>query len=64
MIEPKYKLKDRVRPRGGSTIYIVDGYVEDEETGKLIYALHSLTTDTEKFIYEDELDFAGYSFMF
>lgn len=64
MIEPKYKFKDRVKEKKGSMIYVVDGYVEDEELHKLVYQVHSLTTDIPKAFYEDELVFAGYSFQF
>lgn len=57
-VEPKYKLKDRVRENHGSYIYIIDDYYEDDED--IIYIVHSLTSDTMKELKETDLVFAGF----
>ena len=56
-ISPKYKLKDRVKEKRGSYIYIIDDYYEDN--GNIIYIAHSLTSNTVKKLKETDLVFAG-----
>lgn len=57
-IEPKYKLKDRVRENHGSYIYIIDDYYEDGED--IIYIAHSLISETIRELKESDIVFAGF----
>ena len=63
MEDPRFKLHDRVKPFKGSSIYIVDGMIYDEQEQEYVYQVHSLVSDTPKVYMEHELVFAGYNFM-
>lgn len=62
MSNPKYKVRDRIRPIKESYIYIIDDYYEDED-GDIVYVVHANTKSQKtKEVKEKDVVFAGYTF--